>query len=331
MLLRRILAAICVLCALGQPFSAFAEQLQALRVGNQKSGLKLLLEAAGELKDAPYPIQFSEFTAAAPLGEALNAEAIDIGGLGDAPYVFALGAGGPLQVVEVIRREGRYATNLLVPKDSPIQTPADLKSKRIAVNRGSIGHYLAIRVLNQAGLQSSDVAFINLLPSEAHSALITGQADAWATWEPFSTLGVTQDGDRILHNGEGLLTNDIYLAATRQAIATKRPQLEDFVKRLERAFQWANGHLEQYAAAQAKVTGLPAQVHRESLKGSKHSRVPVDKPLIDNLQKVADIYLKEKIILRPVDVSQGFDASFNSVRPDPPRGLDTSTTKESSQ
>lgn len=76
--------------SLGQSAQA-ADALQPLLVANQKSALKILLEVSGELKDVPYEIKFSEFPSASPLGEALNAGAVDVGALGDAPYVFALG------------------------------------------------------------------------------------------------------------------------------------------------------------------------------------------------------------------------------------------------
>ena len=160
-----------------------AADLEPLLVANQKSSIKTLLQVAGELKDVPYDIKFSEFPSAAPLGEALNAGAVDIGALGDAPYVFALGAGAPLKVVSITHAVGRFTTALLVPKDSPIKTVADLKGKRIVTGRGSIGHFLAIKALREAGLQTSDVTFINLLPGESRILLSSGGADAWATWK----------------------------------------------------------------------------------------------------------------------------------------------------
>ena len=124
-----------------------AEPLEPLLVANQKSALKVLLEVSGELKDVPYEIKFSEFPSASPLGEALNAGAVDVGALGDAPYVFALGAGASLKVISITHVSGRYTTALIVRDDSPIQSVADLKGKRIVTGRGSIGHYLAIRAL----------------------------------------------------------------------------------------------------------------------------------------------------------------------------------------
>ncbi|TBU85642.1 ABC transporter substrate-binding protein [Phytopseudomonas dryadis] len=297
---------------------ASAADLEPLRVANQKSGIKLLLEAAGELEEVPYRIDFSEFPAAAPLGEALNAGAVDIGGLGDAPYVFALGAGAPLKVVEIIKRDGRYTTSILVPKDSPLQTVADLKGQRIVTNRGSIGHFLVIKALREAGLKTADVTFVNLLPTDARSALESGAADAWSTWDPYTTIAITQNGARILRDSDDLLTNHFYLAATQTAVEGKRVQLEDFVKRVERAFIWANHNHQAYAEAQARVTGLPVAVHLESVRETNHSRAEITDEVIADLQRVSDIYLEEGVLTRPVDVTQGFDKSFNAARAEQP-------------
>lgn len=291
-----------------------AADLAALRVANQKGSLKVLLESAGELDDLPYRIDFSEFAAAAPLGEALNAGAVDVGALGDAPYVFALGAGAPLKVIAITHADGRFSTSILVPKDSPLQSVTELKGKRIVTNRGSIGHFLVIRALQDAGLKSADVTLVNLLPSDARSALESGAADAWSTWDPYTTIAITQNGARILRKGDDLLTNHLYLAATSAAIAAKRVQLDDFVQRVDRAWQWVNSHPQEYAQAQAKVTGLPVEVHLASTSSTEFSPVTITPAVIANLQRTADIYLEEGVLTRPVDVSRGFEPSFNATR-----------------
>lgn len=294
--------------------SAHAADLQPLLVANQKSSLKVLLEVSGELKDVPYEIQFSEFPAAAPLGEALNAGAVDIGGLGDAPYVFALGAGAPLKVVSIIHAEGRYTTAILALKDSPLNTAADLKGKRIVTTRGSIGHFLAIKALRSVGLSTKDVQFIYLLPSESRILLDNGSADAWSTWDPYTTIATTQSQAKVLASGDNLLTNQLYLAATSKAIAEKRQQLDDFVARIDRAYRWTNTHPEEYAAAQAKVTGLPLAVHIAVAKATHMQPVEIDDTVISGLQTTADIYQEEGILTKHIDVSQGFDKSFNAKR-----------------
>ncbi|CAI8758573.1 sulfonate transport system substrate-binding protein [Pseudomonas chlororaphis] len=293
---------------------AQAADLQPLRVANQKSTIKVLLEVSGELKDVPYEIQFSEFPAAAPLGEALNAGAVDIGGLGDAPYVFALGAGAPLKVVSIVHAEGRYTTAILAPRDSPLNDARDLKGKRIVTTCGSIGHFLAIKALRSVGLSTRDVQFIYLLPSESRILLDNGSADAWSTWAPYTTIATTQSQAKVLVSGDNLLSNHLYLAATRQAITDKRQQLEDFVARVDRAYRWTNAHPQEFAAAQAQVTGLPLAVHLAVAQATHMQPVAIDDQVIGGLQTTADIYREEGILSRPIDVSQGFDKSFNAPR-----------------
>ena len=300
--------------ALGLLSTVQAGDLQPLRVANQKSTIKALLEASGESQNVPYEIKWSEFPSASPLGEALNAGAVDIGALGDAPYVFALGAGASIKVISIIHAEGRNTTALLVPKDSPIKTAADLKGKKIVTGRGSIGHYLAIKALNNAGLTTQDVQFIFLLPAESRLVLDNGTADAWATWDPYTTVVTSQSNARVLVSGKHLLSNHLYFAATGQAIADKRVQLDDFVARIDRAYAWANTHPEQYAAAQAKITGLPLAVHIEVAKDTHLSPVTIDDSVIHGLQATADTYVKEGLLSKHIDVSQGFDSSFNAKR-----------------
>jgi len=300
--------------ALGLAATAAAADLQPLRVANQKSTIKALLEVSGEAKNVPYTIQWSEFPSASPLGEALNANAVDIGALGDAPYVFALGAGGSLKVVSIIHAEGRNTTAVVVPKDSPINTVADLKGKKIVTGRGSIGHYLAIKALASAGLSTQDVQFIFLLPSESRLVLDNGTVDAWATWDPYTTVVTSQSQARVLVSGNTLLSNHLYLAATGQAIADKRAQLDDFVARVDRAYAWANTHPNEYAAAQARITGLPLAVHVEVAKDTRLNPVLIDDAVISGLQVTADTYQKEGLLTRHLDVSQGFDKSFNAKR-----------------
>ncbi|WP_455922838.1 ABC transporter substrate-binding protein [Pseudomonas putida] len=292
-----------------------AADLQPLKVANQKSTIKALLQVSGELEHVPYTIDFSEFPAAAPLGEALNAGAVDVGALGDAPYVFALGAGAPLKVVSITHLNGRYTTALLVPKDSPIQKVADLKGKRIITTKGSIGHLLVIKALHEAGLKTSDVTFAFLLPSESRVVLENGSVDAWSTWDPYTTVATASGQERVLVSGATLLTNHLYLAATSQAIADKRVQLQDFVARVDRAWQWANAHPREYAAAMAKVTGLPLEIQLAAAQNTHMERVPIDAQVIKGLQQTADLYRSEGILTKPVDVSHGFDPSFNASTP----------------
>ena len=125
---------------------ASAAAQTTLRVGDQKGNSQAVMEAAGVLKDVPYKIEWKEFAAAAPLLEALSAGAIETGLVGDAPFTFAAAANVPIKAIAAIR-QSRDGLAVLVPGESRIQSFEDLKGKKVATGRGSIGHQLILAAL----------------------------------------------------------------------------------------------------------------------------------------------------------------------------------------
>ena len=87
--------------------SAFAAETVTLRVGDQKGGNRSLLEISGYAKDLPYKIEWSEFPAAAPILEALNAGALDVGYTGDLSFLTVYAAGAPIKAIGGTRSDAR--------------------------------------------------------------------------------------------------------------------------------------------------------------------------------------------------------------------------------
>ena len=147
---------------------ALAENV--LRVGDQRGGSRALMEAAGVLSDVPYKIEWSEFPAAAPLLEALNAEAIDTGIVGDAPFTFAVASGAPIRAIMAVQQD-QGGLAILVRANSPMKSLADLKGKRIGTGRGSVGHQLVLAALEDEKIPKGEINLSFLLPAEAKAAL----------------------------------------------------------------------------------------------------------------------------------------------------------------
>jgi len=91
-------------------------------------------------------------------------------------------------------------------------------------------------------------------------------------------------------------------------------QLDDFVARVDRAYRWSNDHPQAFAAAMAKITGLPLEVHVAVANATHMQPVAIDDTVISGLQTTADIYQGEGLLTKHIDVSQGFDKSFNAKR-----------------
>ncbi|OXC74515.1 ABC transporter substrate-binding protein [Caballeronia sordidicola] len=303
-----LIAALTAFTAL-RPLASIAEPV--LKVGDQQLQTRGILEASGQLKDVPYKIEWFNFPAAQPLGEALNAGAIDIGGLGDAPLIFAYAAGARVRAVAATRSQP-VDLAILVPAGSPIKNAADLKGKRIATTRGSIGHFLVIATLERAGIKLSDVTLEFMQPADAKSALEAGNVDAWSTWDPYVALGELRDNNRSVANGVGLSSGLSFQAATDESIKTKRAQIDDFVRRVAAGQQWALSHPDEVAAIQSRVTHLPADVLKVVYQRAQLKPIAIDRKVIAEQQRTADLYVRAGVIKTTLDVTPSFDAQFTT-------------------
>ena len=154
----------------------------SIRIGYQKYGSLVLLKGRGTLEKALQPlgttVAWSEFPSGPPLLEALNAGAIDFGSAGEAPPIFAQAASPELRYVAAEPPAPRGEA-ILVPRDSPIRSVAELRGKTIALNKGSNVHYLLVRALEQAGVPYDAVKLAFLAPADANAAFVRGSVDAW--------------------------------------------------------------------------------------------------------------------------------------------------------
>ena len=308
-LARGTAAAAAVASSIALPGMVSAQGRPVLKAGDQKGGLRALLEAAGGLEGLGYDIQWSEFPAAAPLAEALNAAAVDSGPIGDAPLIFALAAGTRVKAIGANRSDS-YGTAVLVRPDSTLKTAADLKGKSVATNRGSIGHYVTLKAITSAGLKPEDVNLRFLAPADAKLALTQGSVDAWATWEPYTALAEVSKHARVLVSGRGLLPGLSYLAATDSAIAAKRPVLQDFLQRVVKAQLWSYRNVDAYSAALARIIGIPLEAAKLQFERRQQKWVAIDAQVIADQQGTADFYRQVGLIRQPLDVKGTFDTGF---------------------
>ncbi|HEY1845181.1 MAG TPA: ABC transporter substrate-binding protein [Buttiauxella sp.] len=292
-------------------WSTFSPAEVTLHIGDQKGGMRSQLEAAGKLDNLPYKIEWSEFPAAAPLAEALNAGAIDVGIIGDAPLLFAVAAGAQAKAIAVSQSDP-YGTALLVRPDSPIKNAADLKGKSIATNRGSIGHFVALKALESVGLSAKDVTFRFLPPSEAKLALIQGSVDAWATWEPYTAYAENVDKLRVAINGRGLWSGNTFLAATDGALADaeKKAAMTDYLQRLNAAQIWANQHPDVYGKTLAKIIGFPEDVARLSFERRHAVWHTISEATVNQQQQTADFYHASSLLPKTIQVAPTFSHAF---------------------
>ena len=284
-----------------------------LTVGDQKGGSKALLQAAGELDDVPYEIEWKEFTSGPPLLEALNTGAIHIGGVGNTPPLFAAAAKGEFQAIQAATYGGQ-GDAIVVPKDSPIKSVADLKGKKVGVAEGSSANYNLLAQLGEAGLKYSDVQVENLQPADALAAFSNGHLDAWVIWEPYTSQAELEADARVITTGEGGVVNGyVFQVASNAGLEdpATTAALEDYVARIARAQEWSISHKEDWSKVWADETGLSPDITLQALKKREVELVPISPEVIASEQEMADAFAENELLPGKFDVAPFFSDEFN--------------------
>ena len=295
--------------------SAVAAEKVTLRLGDVKGDRFISLRESGELNNLPYDLKLTSFDSGAPVQEALNAGALDVGFTGDLPFLFVYAAGAPVKAV------GAWKNNpdsiaLLARPDSGIHSLKDLKGKQIAVNRGGWGHYLLLGLLERAGLKPSDVTLRFLGPVDGRAALASHSVDAWATWEPYVSSAVIVDQDVLVPQGggKGILSGYSYSLAREEALKdpAKRQAIADLQARLAKAQVWAAQHPAEFSAALAKSLGMPEKITQRWIASAQIHPVDFTPAVAETLQQSADFFFKYHVLPKTVNVRQAFDYSLSA-------------------
>lgn len=283
----------------------------SIRIGYQKYGSLVLLKGRGTLERALQPlgttVAWSEFPSGPPLLEALNAGAIDFGSAGEAPPIFAQAASPELRYVAAEPPAPRGEA-ILVPRDSPIRSVAELRGRTIALNKGSNVHYLLVRALEQAGVPYDAVKLAFLAPADANAAFVRGSVDAWVIWDPFQAAAERATGARVLADGRGvdghaLAPNRQFYLSRRGFTDTSPAIVSAVLKAIGEVDAWAAGHADAVAAELAPSVGIPAPVLAVALGRLSYGVAPLDATAIADQQKVADAFHGLGLLPKPVRVA----------------------------
>lgn len=303
---RLIAAALLTAFAALSSIGVASAQENVIRIGYQKYGKLVLLKGKGtleeKLKPLGYKASWTEFPSGPPLLEALNVGAIDFGIAGETPPIFAQTAGAPL-VYLAYDPPAPQGEAILVPKDSPLKTVADLKGKKVALNKGSNVHYLLVRALEHAGLKYTDIKTQFLAPSDALAAFSRGSVDAWVIWDPYEAAAEASTGARILADGTGLVNNYQFYFSSKDFLAHHRGAVDVTLEALTEVDEWTRNNIDQVAELLSPSVGLPAPVLARSLRREAYGIKPITDDVIASQQKIADTFFGLGLLPKAIKVS----------------------------
>ena len=234
--------------------------------------------------------------------EYLNANSIDIGSSAGLAALLAKANGNPIRTPYIFSRP--EWTALVVRKDSPIRTLADLRGKKVAATKGTDPYLFLLRSLATVGLKRSDIEHVGLQHADGRAALEQGKVDAWAGLDPHMAASELEGGSRLLYrnvafNTYGFLNvREDFLAAN--PVATAR-----VIRAYERARLWliANpGEGAKILAEEAKVS-LPVALLQIKLRSDFSNPQPALEH-VKALQVAAPILRDEGLVKPDTDIAR---------------------------
>ena len=277
-----------------------------LRIGFQKSAVNLVIlkqQGALEKRFPSSKVSWVEFPAGPQLLEALAVGSLEFGLTGDSPPVFAQAAGKDLLYVGN-EPPKPLSSAILVKADAPLRSLADLKGRRIALQKGSSAHYLLVRAVDKAGLAWSDVTPIYLPPSDARAAFERGSVDAWAIWDPFYAATELDIKPRVLATGKDLSSNNSFYLASRPLAEQHPGATLALLDELARADAYVQSNRKQAAQLISDFSGLSlATVHVFLSRRPASPTTLLTPAIVADQQRVADAFLRLGLIPNPVVVA----------------------------
>jgi NitT/TauT family transport system substrate-binding protein len=156
-----------------------------------------------------------------------------------APMAIALKAQGvPLRIVYLGHR---YGSAVVVRKDGPVKTFADMRGRTIAVpSRYSDERLIVFRVLKKFGMKPDDLHIVEMAPPDVAGALAANANDAFSMGEPYPSQAEIGGFGRVLfHAREHWPDFMSCVLVVREDVITSRPEaVQTLVDGIARSGLW---------------------------------------------------------------------------------------------
>lgn len=279
------------------------------------SGLPLFVaEKKGYFKEAGLEVEVVKFASPNQVAEALIAGRLQGTGNGVASGVLGLSeitSPGLFKIIAANPSNVDYKLDqIVVAKDSPIRSVADLKDKKFATGPGAQNLAIAKAIMAAAGVTNPQIQQLEIRQHVA--AIESGQIDAAYTLEPTGTVGSVKGITRVLENG--VVSNYVlgdpkapwfggaavlstkfieqYPETTKTYIQAYRRAVEDIQKQPDEVRQYLTGYTAIEGDLVKKVPLVGYTMYDEF--------TPQD---IAQFQKFFDFMTEEKVFAKPVDVA----------------------------
>ncbi len=188
--------------------------------------------------------------------EALAAKSIDFAvSLNYVSAIIAKANGNDIKVISSYTKFPK-AIGLLAATDKGINSVADLKGKKVALQKGTMLQEMLIKALEEVNLKASDVEIVGLASADAANALMQKQVDAAVLPDPLMTKAIASEKTKLLRNADGLILGQAVIAA-RSDFVQKYPDIvKKFLTIHNQTLEWCNANKDAALTLASKVNDM---------------------------------------------------------------------------
>jgi NitT/TauT family transport system substrate-binding protein len=213
--------------------------------------------------------------------------------------------GLPLRVVTAgdssTGQAGKDFSAVVVPKDSPIKSPADLAGKKVAVNNlNNIGDTTVRASVRKAGGDPTGVKFVELEFPDMPAAVAAHRVDAAWIVEPFLSQARSQ-GARVVAWNLVDAAPDLTIATyfTTEKMLQSQPDLVSrFKAAMDESLRYSQAHPDEVRKVLLTYTKIPAPVARQITLPKFPTQVNRG-----SLQTLGRLAQQDGLVKKPVDLN----------------------------
>jgi sulfonate transport system substrate-binding protein len=291
-----------------------------LKVAQQFDAEELPIKLSGtKAIPSTVSIDWSNFTGGPQIVQALEANAIDLGILGDVPVAYTQVANKGIVAVAAFRSSGETYGIVTAPGVS-ITSLAGLKGKKVAYTQATAPQGYLLQALKSARLSGADVDLVNIASqSDVTAALTSHSIDAAALTEPLITEYLIKNptATKIAKSSPATTSGLTYFLTTEADLKNpvKVTAIADFLKAMVAANKWENANgptwIQQYYVGEEQLTtALGQKVY--NLTGP--TSFPVIGPSVYAAQqKVVNVLAANGFLPTGLNAKGEFSTRFNTV------------------
>ncbi len=269
-----------------------------------------LAQQKGFFAEAGVRVELKVLTGLAERNSALKSGAIDA--LAAPVDYFVLAAGNQLETTIVMAIDESTGGDGIVAKKS-IRRVADLRGKRVALQRGLPGEFFLRALLQQQRVSFASLRTTDMETAQAGAAFLAKSVDAAVVWEPWLSRAVDEGGGHVLASTREFpdLIVDC-LAFNQQSLARAPREAAAVVAAVLRAIAYWKAHADESNAIMAPHFQVPADTYAKILTGLRFADVERNRAYFGTLEKPGPIF---KVAERASAVWLEAQAMTTAVKP----------------